>query len=485
MSQFVFQLVKQMTKREKAYFKRSASLHSQSTQKNYLRLFEVVDQMTNYSLQAIADFFLNEPMGQHLSTEFSYLQKQLLKSLADFHVESSPQRQQQKAILFIDILLEKGFRKQALKYIRQSKRLAYKHEHFTNVLQLIQWEEEVLFTEGILGFTKKLAALQQERKKIYEQIRNLNELRLLRERARELQFFQEEPTEQAASNTHLSKHALLEASERAFSLKALEHYYYIHIILHYLKGEYAESQATGIQCLSLMKQHPYLFKSSRLLPIISNLLYHSVLNTDSDAFFLYLPELENLANVPSIDLDYIVYIRYVRLFDLAYHHRDQAHATKLLLEATPFAKQKMATLGAAQANFFLLLLVRNNIFTMRYEIAIDWLNMWGRFGVLNYTLMHFRIFSLILYYELNWLQLLQVEISNTYKILKKHKRYNAVAQAFLRFFKKQLKAPLDLSAQLASLYRALAAIDQSTTVKLDFIYADFLAWVEEKQALAK
>ncbi len=46
MSQFVFQLVKQMTKREKAYFKRSANLHSQSTQKNYLRLFEVVDQMT-------------------------------------------------------------------------------------------------------------------------------------------------------------------------------------------------------------------------------------------------------------------------------------------------------------------------------------------------------------------------------------------------------------------------------------------------------
>ena len=52
----------------------------------------------------------------------------------------------------------------------------------------LQMEEEILFSHGILHFTVHLEKLKKEREEITQKIQNLNELKLLKVLARELQF---------------------------------------------------------------------------------------------------------------------------------------------------------------------------------------------------------------------------------------------------------------------------------------------------------
>jgi len=112
--------------------------------------------------------FKGSPIEKYMSSELNYLQQQLLKSMFNFHLESNSERKLYKSILFIDILIEKGYPKRATKILRQAKKMAYKNEDFTTLLKLIQLEEDIFFKEGILGFTKKISELQQERSQVYQ-----------------------------------------------------------------------------------------------------------------------------------------------------------------------------------------------------------------------------------------------------------------------------------------------------------------------------
>jgi len=152
-----------MTMREKAYFKRFASLYSENTEKNYLLLFEAIAKMEHFDKALLYKHFEGKPIARHLSSELNYLLKQLLKSTANFYLKSAMPMKLQQGILYTEILIERGFPKKAFKFLNKAKK-------------------------GILGFTENLEALGKERELITSKINNLNQLRLLREQIREWQL---------------------------------------------------------------------------------------------------------------------------------------------------------------------------------------------------------------------------------------------------------------------------------------------------------
>ena len=107
-----------------------------------------------------------------------------------------------------------------MKVLKQAKSLAYHFEEFTIIFQLIQMEEEILFSHGILHFTAHLEKLKKEREEITQKIQNLNELKLLKVLARELQFIDMPQITNPENHPRVFANPFLEDKKNINSLKA-------------------------------------------------------------------------------------------------------------------------------------------------------------------------------------------------------------------------------------------------------------------------
>ena len=73
----LFHLIKSLTKSEKRFFKLSSAL--QSGEKNYLKIFDVIDRQTEYDEQKVKDYFNSETFIKHFPSEKNHLYKLILK----------------------------------------------------------------------------------------------------------------------------------------------------------------------------------------------------------------------------------------------------------------------------------------------------------------------------------------------------------------------------------------------------------------------
>ncbi|MEO1625313.1 MAG: hypothetical protein AAFV25_09145, partial [Bacteroidota bacterium] len=314
MNDFLHKFVGSLSAREKAAFRKYASMHSGGEQKNYVRLYDGLESNPDSGLHQIREQFRGESIDKYWSSECNYLFQQLMGSLSNFHRSTSPYRRLNQMVVFVDILLEKGFRNKAGKILRQAKKLAYEFEEFSIILRLIELEEDVLFREGIIGFAEQLNKHGQERQRIVDQIQNLNELRLLREQVRSLQFTESFVTN-ASRFPNIFDNPLLEDPNLALSIKAKENWYYIRSIREFILRRFDQAHIRQKDYLAFFERHEHFFKKSRKLPILSNSLYIATLNKDLRYFENTLVKLEILEKDPSQDSIYIRYIKYARLLD--------------------------------------------------------------------------------------------------------------------------------------------------------------------------
>ncbi len=475
MSAFVYNLVHSLTTREKAYFKRFTKLYGGDDSKNYLRLYEFLTQLESYDARILHDKFRDEAMGKHLSSELNYLQELILKSLINYTLDSTPYLKLQKTLLFIDVLIDKDFRKQALKILLKAKTLAYKQEDFTIILKLIQLEEEILFNEGILGFTRQLADLQLERNHIYKQIQNLNELRLLREQVRELQFSAMFINDKK-QYPEIFNHPLIKNEHQVLSLTAKEHWFYIREFIHYITRNYKDGQKYSAEYLHFLETNPELFKKSKILSTLSNYLFFSALLGDSKTFSATLSKLVVLEKDQLLDQIYISYIKYVRQLELSYRTNDTNSFNALIDSTWQFVQENHIKMGATQINRTMLELSRAGIITQRFSDTIDWLNFWFTTGVLDYTLIHAKLFLLITHMELGWFDLINNEVESICKDLKRKQKYDELASVFIQFFRKVAKTPEQKGRLLIVLSKRLTPIRLDPDKNHAFEFFDFLKW---------
>lgn len=481
MSEFVYNFVHNLTIREKAYFKRFSQLYNGNKSKNYLLLYHALEDMPHYDGDILKDKFKDKDFCKYLNSELNYLLGQLLKSLVNFHFSNSPERNVSKAILFIDILMSKGYRKKALKSIATAKKMATKHEFFNDKLKLIQLEIDVLFTQGILGFTKKLKILEAERDKVINQIRNLNSLRLLREQVREHWFTYGYLTD-TESSPPFFKNPLLADEAPVLSFRAKEHWLYIRAMQLYLKENHSAAMvAFGVSILFIEK-HSKLFKISDNLVIISNYLYNAALARDTIHFDKMVYKLEKIKDQKNSNLDYIDFIRYSRTLELYYQSKDYVQSKLLCMnQVHSYIKRAVNNLGITQYNYIYFLLVRSSILNRDFEISQTLMNEWQNLKTIEYYRLYKKLFSLIIHLELGYIQLIDSELASAIKSLKRHGQYNRQAKAFMQFFKKILANKNSKTDLLIDLKSKLLSINQNAEDKQekDIKYFDFLIWVDQ------
>lgn len=480
MSEFVHKFVKSMTMRERAYFRRFSKLYGQDDDKNYLLLFDKFLEIERYDADLLKENFKQHSILKNWSSEINYLQGQILKSLANYHLDSSKGMKLQKSILFVELLIERGFQKQGLKILNKAKKIANQVEDFSTILKLIQLEEEILFKVGITGFTKQLSALQKERKAIAQKIENLNQLRLLREQIRELQFSDIENLSKEEYHYYF-QNDLIKEKTNALSVKAVEHWLYIKSMQAFLLKKVKESQIIDLGTVQLMESNELIFKKSKVLIGISNYLYCSALIRDKNGFEKMLEKLNQMESDPKLDKLHIAFIRLARTLDL-YYMTDNLEGTKrLIAEAIPLLKNQRDRMGETQRNYLSFLTIRGCFVLKEFELGIEVLNDLIKLGVMDYLLISIRFFLLMIYFELGWKEMISSEVMATTKIFDRHKVGNDFTKTFLKFFKRALKTPHRLSYHFESLISNLEEFKSIDKYHDVFLFFDYLKWAKQKQ----
>lgn len=169
-SDFLFRLIKAMSKGDRRNFKLYARL--QDGDKQYIKLFDAIDRQQEYDEADILKQFEGERFTNQLSVAKNYLYNYILKTL---HIFRKDPKTELNAILHqVQILMGKNLFEQAQKLLRKAKHLAERQERFPEMLFILE-NERLLWQkrEQSREFEAFIEQIQQEEERTLARISNL------------------------------------------------------------------------------------------------------------------------------------------------------------------------------------------------------------------------------------------------------------------------------------------------------------------------
>ncbi|MDA9774523.1 hypothetical protein N9B82_06160, partial [Saprospiraceae bacterium] len=426
--------------------------------------------------ESLSKIFAGSTIDKYFSSEVNYLKDKILLSLFNHNMSNSKRNQIQRGILIVEVLAAKGFRKEALKKLKAIKKSAIKQEEFMWILRLIELEEIILFKEGIIGYRLTLETLHKERKEVTRTIENLNEYHILRQELRELQFSDQMFTSPVNFLKTLSSDPLILDSHNCMSIKAKEHWFYIQVLANYLKRNFESGLMAASQHASFIFENNHLFAINKVLPVLSNYMYHAALTRSENHFLKAKSLLKDLASKKGVSQFYLKYIIYTRTLEFAYYTGNTNLSEQYLEFANELLQDHAANFEESQIQYLFMLVVRAEIELGRIVIGMKQCNLWQRRGILPYRKVQARLFSLMINFELNHFQLISSEIVLLKKLQRVYVREKGIIEIFYVFFKSILKNPEMRTELITRLQQDLYRMSIEKFNYFDFISFDYHKW---------
>lgn len=483
-SNFTFELVKSMGKREKIYFRRYANLSTQQD-KSYLKLYDFFLKERSFNREKLMEHFKDEPFIQHLSSKLLYLEDQLLNSLVNYHFLSRKGTQLSKLIAHVSTLMVKGFSKKGARLIKKAKKEAYAREEFALILRLTELEEEILFNHGILKFTTELERLQEERRHIIDLMMNYTEIRLMKEKFREIVYCDEIilSPEQLGNYPDLSSQ-LMKSESSALSNKAKVYWHYNAGLLGCITRDYKKALYHFKEELKLLHEYPKKFPKILLPQCLSNIMYLSSFVLDKEAFDSAHEELDQLFAEGKVENGYYHYIKFCRSFSYAVRDDDPVQLAYLLEGSYPFIEQEPGPLNVLESGILLELMIQACILLEDFSQGARLIHIWNTRCNLSTQYRIIKPLALIIYFELGYKELLESTLRSAERINLGPSMNSELERSLLHFFEHSLKAPdpnkvIRKAKQLKS---DIARISGDINENVLFSLFDFNKWAKDLPA---
>lgn len=147
-SKDLFELIKNMSKSEKRYFKVLSSRHTIGSENNYIRLFDFIETMDEYDETIVFTHFEGEAFLNKFSITKNRLYETIIKSLVAFHSTSSVDAQIYRFLHAAEVLYKKSLYDHATKQLRSAERLARKNERLNLLLEIEKQKKKIIETHG-------------------------------------------------------------------------------------------------------------------------------------------------------------------------------------------------------------------------------------------------------------------------------------------------------------------------------------------------
>lgn len=174
----LYKLIKSLTKNEKRYFQEF--LKSNNSPTLYKTLFNQIDKQSKHDTNEIKLAF--DSKANQLPVIKTYLNKLILKSLKNFHQNSSNDEKIQNSFLEIDLLLKKDLLDQAEFEIRKIIEICRETEKLTPLLQALDFQKLFLiskFGSSSPTIQKDLNQIIEEQNLTLAKLYNLHQYELL------------------------------------------------------------------------------------------------------------------------------------------------------------------------------------------------------------------------------------------------------------------------------------------------------------------
>ncbi|MCH8317958.1 MAG: hypothetical protein IIA88_05590 [Bacteroidetes bacterium] len=487
--EYLYYLIKSLTKSEKGYFKKHTAKHA-----NYIKLFEAIDKQKQYDEAEIKRAFADELFVKQLTTAKNYLYNLILDCFRAYHTERSIDIQLKNLLINSEFLYEKGLYAQCSKVLAKAKKIAAKYENHLRILEILQWEE--LVRDTILNITaseKKSDEVLAEEKQMLEVYKNSTEYRGLDNTLHSL--LSKEGA--ARSQDHIKKiekimdHPLLSNEAQALSIQAKSHYYNIYGAYFLLKGDDMNRYKCEKNHVGLIEAHPEQIQEY-LSGYIAGLINLIIVYIDIKK---YAEALHTLAKLRAIPQTYSVSERIeLKIFTESYMielalYLEAKHYEKALASVVEIEKGLKRFSGKISKEYELVFY--NNIANLyfvvgRYPDSLEWVN-----KILNDTQVSIRqdiycfarIFNIIIHYELGNKDLLEYLDKSAYRFLDKRGRLYKVETAFLTFFQKKIPKIIgkkELVMAFKDFKKELEQIFKDPFERKALEYFDVISWVDGK-----
>ena len=488
----LFSLIKSLTKSEKRFFKLTSSL--QSGDKNYLKIFDVIERQKEYDEEGIKRMFKNETFIKHFPSEKNHLYKLILKSLRNYHSDNSISSVLRQEIKNIEILYKKALYKECNKFVSRAKKLAIANEKFYYWFELINWEKTLLEEAYESGqFDKDLDALIKEETDVIERLRNLAEYQILYSRInyvfRSGGFARNAKEKEIVSE--IANNHLIIGKNTALSDRAASICYYVKGLCASTNRQYKESFLHFLRVKEILDNNKNVKAdlAKRYIRTLSHLLYCYIDDGTYEKATSLIEQMRNLTKEKgfnTIDVQVKIftasYIGEMMLYDKT---GEYDKALSIMDDVIDGMESYGDKINKEQEVVFAYNIAYVYFGAEQYNKALFWINkvLNDNEQTLRQDIYSFsRLLNLVIHYELGNLDLLEYIIKSTFRYLNKREKDYTVENAILKHMKKLARSTgeEEKKEQFRLMQEDMETLFENDNERVVLDYFDFQSWVESK-----
>lgn len=488
----LFQLIRSLDSREKAYFK------TQAGSDNYIKLFDIINSLKgDYDEQQVKAILGNKAAIKNLKFNKTRLTETILRSMEKYHSADSVDMAIAKKLQQIEFLYNKALYPIALKIINKTLKSAIENESFLYTLKLHSWKSEILKTSektnDILSYLDK--GFKEETDHINKYIEQREYYKLQYKLVPLLNTKQIISTPDHTKNTRkILSHPLLKNKKPAdMSYSAAKYYYNIMAVGTRQEGDwersnryrkefvlYLESDKTKLHA----RAHNYIMGVHNLLMSlrkVGNQKEHDLYYNKVNDFINTLPKKYKTKNIIN---------EYIQLnIEYMNNQLDLFNYDKVISAANETEKLKKDDLQAdTETHMYFYYFAFLAYFNLnKYKAALRHLNKimdYADSGILPDFVYTSKLIALIVHFELGDTELLiGMERSTQRYLLKKRNTIYEFEKVILELFGKKIhiqNSKTELTELFIETKQKLELIFKNTREVQVMEYFDLIAWLDSK-----
>ena len=488
---FLFVLIKSLSKSEKRQFKIFASRLETSSNTKFIELFNTLDKSDTYDEKLILKSGVIKKV--QLSNLKSYLYKQILVSIRLNIPSQNVRYQLREQIDFATILYNKGLYKQSLKLLDKTKIIALENDEKLMAYEIVEFEkliESQYITRSIQGRADELVIQAKElnyRNTISSKLSNLSlQLYGIMLKTGYVKTDEEYKYIDDYFNKHIAKF-----DETKFGFREKYWFYNANLWRSFLVQDFLSSYKYAYKWVTLfydnehmiflnpvffLKGNHYLLESLYMLKYMSKFkenlsrLEETIADprfpaNDNIASLSFLYVYNNKLNFHILEGTFAEaeYLIPEILHKLKIHndHLDEHHEMMFFYKIASiyFGNEKYA-----DCILYLEKIINNKNISMREDLMC-----------------FARLLCLIAHYELGKDYYLDNQLKNTYKFLLKMNDLHEVQKEIIKFLKNLNSIyPSDIKKEFIKMRLRFIELDKNTYEKRAFLYLDIISWLESK-----
>lgn len=467
------QLIQSLSRSEKRYFKIHSNRHVIGEENNYVKLFDLLDEMTEFDGDLLKAKLDAAAIKGNISSQKAYLYKLILKAMRAFHAESNGIFAAKELLLDAEFLFQKGQYSASKALLKKAQSDPSMQSSPLVQLEVLEKESDLLMLLEKDGLPELLAQIQETRDLWLNRLVAEEKLTSAYWAAfalhRKYGNLAQEPQKSLVAPYWLVLDSI--SSDHGLTPLARIRYRYLHWLKAQAKGTQPEILAASDTLLATWEEEPLLRKEypTRYRMALAN---HLATLFRVERFADFPLVLEKLKSTPATNLDDEGEVfQNVALYELLFYLNsgNLAKAETLVPEIEAGLQKFDHKINKSRELTFRFNITVLYFFRSRWSESLRWVN-----SILNDRPSGHRkdvqdiarVFELILHFELGHHDLVEHKIRSVIRYFKTPTQVGQFARNIAAFLRDCLKAPAprEVLRGDSELYRTLAAEAHSSTV---------------------